>query len=277
MKRAARVVLWCAVLFFALQQAQVHAGFLWDALNWDGTDNVLKVGGGDVKAIYGGIYRWTGGNWHEETRKLDELTEDHAVVAIFKATALNGVSDESGDGEITGYLALKVAQVTHTGYKFTAPASPGWDPFGKLAANEALQVWFDTAENFTYADADGRGDDVHSAVWGNLFGGFGFVGTSAVEAWATETSLTIYGGLNLTQNPGGFPFVKRQSPLPPHPWVDLSIHAFGLGTTPQGNWTLSGNDELKFRLTPEPGTVTALLAMGGAAGLGLALRRRKGA
>jgi len=217
----------------------------------------------------------------------DDLNEGDIVVAILKATKVvspitgsDGVTDNNYSGELTKYLALQVHTKGSNFYTFRAGNTDYWDPFGKLKAGEVLGIWLEGEKDFTvghpiFGIKDGnRGNEVGMATDGSLFATFG-LDSQAFRGYFTDFSLTLRGGLVVKQNPLDLYWLGVPNPL--GGTAHLAIHNLFLATAATSNtdWDFFATDAEEFRVTPEPGTMTALLAMGGAAGLGLALRRRK--
>jgi hypothetical protein len=217
------------------------------------------------------------------------------VVVILKATKIAspltpvaGIPDSSYTGELTKYLAVQIAQIDGNMYKFQAGGTDSWDPFGKLKTGEVLGIWLETTKDFTVghpiSGSGSRSDDVGYATDGDLLATFGiaelgdFVGVYGSFGIPPQIVLSLGGGLKVMQNPLGLHWLG-ESVVPGGPKFDLALTSlsFGpVGEKPAGSvWDAFGADSEKFRVIPEPGTMTALLAMGGAAALGLALRRRK--
>jgi len=209
------------------------------------------------------------------------------VVAILKATKVvspitgsGGVTDNNYTGELTKYLALQVQSKEGNVYTFGAGNTSGWDPFGKLQAGEVLGIWLEGAKDFTVGHPifgnknNSRQDEADMATDGPLFATFG-LDSQAFIGYFSPASLTLSGGLVVKQNPLGLYWLGV--PNPEGGTAHLAIENLNLGGKASLNtdWDFFANDAETFRVTPEPGTMTALLAMGGAAALGLALRRRK--
>jgi hypothetical protein len=220
-------------------------------------------------------YQWNG------------LNVNDIVVVVLKATKVDsakapgGIVDSSYEGELTKYLALQIASVGSGYYTFKAGISDGWDPFGKLKKGEVMAIWLDGEKDFTVGHPiygnknNSRQDEVDWATDGLPFATFGLDGQDFRGYFSSPFSLTLWGGLVVKQNPLGLYWLGVPNPL--GGTADLAIHNLSLGddATSNTDWDAFASDAERFRVTPEPGTITALLAMGGAAGLGLALRRRK--
>ena len=207
------------------------------------------------------------------------------VVAILKATKVvspitgpGGVTDDYYTGELTKYLALKVVGKSNNVYTFGAGDTNYWDPFGVLKAGEVLGIWLETSKDFQVnAPIQGSGDrgtDVSWATDGMLFATFGIGEVEGSFAGALP-KLIVDGGFTVEQNPLNLQWLGVPLGSQTFDLVLTGLTFNAVGENAGSAWDSYGNDAERFRVTPEPGTITALLAMGGAAGLGLALRRRK--
>ena len=261
-----------------------QATYVWDLLKYDGTPNVLKMKG------WGAVYKWTGSSWQDAGDiALNALTTDHLLVMVMRAFKVNGLDVSSGyDGEITAYMALRIAQVELGKYVLGPHLRAEKDPFEKLTSHQVLALYFDTNQDF--GQGSGRVDSVNRATSGVLKAIWGYPVPTDPEVYVDgnkgaigDTSyINFLGGLEWLVNNFGYSFLPVDNPaLDGTQTVSVNFYQVQLGN-PQGtpsppgpDWIFSLQDEFTFRLVPEPGTLTALLAMGGAAGLGLALRRRK--
>ena len=256
-----------------------QAAFVGDLIDYQGGLNKVFTTG--LAGVYDKYkqqksgYQWNG------------LNEGDIVVVVLKATkvvsskAPGGVEDPLYDGELTKYLALQIGSVEPDGYyTFKAGTSDGWDPFGKLKNGEVMGIWLEGQKDFTigypiFGNKDNdRQDEVEMATDGLLFATFG-LDSQAFKGYFTPVSLSLTGGLVVKQNPLNLYWLGVPNPL--GGTAHLAIENLNLGgkASSDTDWDAFANDSETFRVIPEPGTVTALLAMGGAAGLGLALRRRK--
>jgi hypothetical protein len=255
-----------------------QAAFVGDLIDYQGGLNTVYTTG------LAGVYDEN--KQAKSNYKWNSLVVGDIVVAVLKATKVDsakapgGVVDSSYEGELTKYLALQIASVGSGYYTFTAGTSDGWDPFGELKNGEVMAIWLEGEKDFTvghpiYGNKNGsRQDEVDRATDGSLFATFGLDGQD-FKGYFTPNSLTLWGGLVVKKNPLNLYWLGV--PNPEGGTADLAIENLNLGgnATPNTDWDAFANDSETFRVTPEPGTMTALLAMGGAAGLGLALRRRK--
>jgi hypothetical protein len=210
------------------------------------------------------------------------------VVAILKATKVvspitgsGGVLDHQYDGELTKYLALKVVGESNNVYTFGAGDKDKWDPFGVLKAAEVMGIWLDTNKQFTagapISGSGNRGTDVSWATDAMLFATFGIGEIGEVKGYFAGPSpiLIVEGGFTVQRNPLNLQWLGVPLGSKTFDLVLTGLTFNKVGENAGSAWDSYGSDAERFRVTPEPGTVTALLAMGGAAGLGLALRRRK--
>ena len=259
-----------------------HGAYVGSLIDYRGGSNTLYATG--LAAVYDS----------EKKPKLnyewDDLNVGDIVVVILKATKIEsdlapapGITDDVYTGEWTKYLALQIQSKETYGtgfgkYTFTGGSSPGWDPFEKLMAGEVMGIWLDEQKDFAvnapiYGTKNGsRWDEVDGATDGALFATFGL---GAVDGYYTPFTLTLLGGVTVVRNPLNLQWVKVSNPL--GGTTDLAIAGLVLSgkAVNESDWDYFASNSERFRVTPEPGTVTALLAMGGAAGLGLALRRKK--
>jgi hypothetical protein len=255
-----------------------QAAFVGDLIDYQGGLNKVFTSG--LAGVYDEYKKQKSGyQW-------DGLNVNDIVVVVLKATkvvsskAPGGVADPLYEGELTKYLALQIASKGSNYYTFKAGTSDGWDPFGKLKNGEVMGIWLEGQKDFTtgspiFGIKDGnRGNEADMATDGSLFATFG-LDSQAFRGYFSEFSLTLRGGLDVNENPLGLYWLGVPNPL--GGTADLAIHNLFLATDATSNtdWDFFASDAEEFRVTPEPGTMTALLAMGGAAGLGLALRRRK--
>jgi hypothetical protein len=259
-----------------------QGAYVWDLLKYDGTVNVLNMRG------WGAVYKWTGSSWQEEGDiALNALTTDHLLVMVMRAFKVNGLDVSGYSGEITAYLALRIAQVVPGKYVL-GPHGESNDPFNKLTSHQVLALYFDTNQDF--AQGGDRDDSVTRATSGNLKAIWGYRVPTDPEVYVDgnrgalgdTTYINFLGGLEWLVNNFGYSFLPVDNPaLLGTETVSVNFYEVqlvnpeGTPSPPGPNWIFRLQDEFTFRLVPEPGTVTALLAMGGAAGLGLALRRRK--
>ncbi|MCS7338974.1 MAG: PEP-CTERM sorting domain-containing protein, partial [Verrucomicrobiae bacterium] len=196
--------------------------------------------------------------------------------------------DHSYAGEFTGYLALRVKEVKGAPdfyYVFDVGTVNGWDPFGKLQANEALAIYLEPTKDFNVnAPITGSGIRLTDVAWatdGSLFATFGFgsVGPSEeVRGFYSAVNLTILGHLEVLQNPGAWQWLGVVS-LPAVGSVtnDLALDnlTFTRPAPSSAAWDSKTDDGLRFRLVPEPATLASLFGLGAAGGLGWIFRRRK--
>jgi hypothetical protein len=217
-----------------------------------------------------------------------DLGEGDIVVAILKATKVvspitgpGGVTDDYYTGELTKYLALKVVGKSNNVYTFGAGNTSGWDPFGKLEAGEVLGIWLETSKDFQVnAPIQGSGDRGTDVSWATdtmLFATFriGDVKGVSLEVFPGLHTLQLNGGFTVQRNPLNLQWLGVPLGSQTFDLVLTGLTFNAVGDNAGSAWDSYGNDAERFRVTPEPGTITALLAMGGAAALGLALRRRK--
>jgi len=270
MKRTCMALAIFVTLVAGVQLQPAQGAVLWNALKWDGTDNVFTHGLIDsTRTIVGQVYE---GNNPKTITDFGQLLVGDVLVMVGRASLVNLVSWQGADDEFTFYSAFKVVEKGSGTILFGPGGSDNWDPLGMLKSDEMLRIYYEGQQDVTLTD---RVQDLSFATDGTLFGGFGnrtISGTWTSDTLQIGVSPAQY--LELVHNPENYPFIPVGSDAFGN--VHLMITSLGLSTTDQGDWDLRGTDSLTFRLTPEPGTVTALLAMGGAAGLGLALRRRKG-
>ena len=277
-----RVAILTGFVASVLVTGTAQATYVWELLKYDGTVNVLKMEG------WGAVYKWTGSTWHDAGDiALNNLSTDHLLVMVMRAFKVNGFDVSSGyDGEITAYMALQIAEVGLGKYVFGPPGTT--DPFGKLGPQQVLALYFHTNQDF--GQGSSRLDSVDRATNGDLKAIWGYPVATDPEVYVdgnmgaigATTYINFLGGLEWLVNNFGYSFLPVDNPaLLGTQTVSVNFYQVqlvnpepGLGS-PGPNWIFTLQDEFTFRLVPEPGTMTALLAMGGAAGLGLALRRRK--
>jgi len=258
-----------------------QGGYVWNLLKYDGTVNVLNMRG------WGAVYRWYENTWQDaDDIALNDLSTDQLLVMVMRAFKVNGLDVSGYSGEITAYMALRIAQVVPGKYVFGPPGTT--DPFGKLGPQQVLAFYFDTNQDFD--QGDDRQDSVTRATSGNLKAIWGYPGPTDPEVYVEgnkgsllgNTYINFLGGLEWLVNNFGYSFLPVDNPaLLGTQTVSVNFYGVqllnpeGTPSPPGPNWIFTLEDEFTFRFVPEPGTMTALLAMGGAAALGLALRRRK--
>ena len=257
-------------------QASASATFVGDLIKYDGvTVNTVNA------ANFAGVYR--SGLW--VNIGFNQMQVGDHLVAVLKGYIVNGFADTQYTGEFTGYLVLQVSKVL-SGLKWYEFTHPSVDPFSKLdlTKKEALVLYVHASADFgdgkNFDSLGTRLTDVEKATNGSLFGSFGFQnvpGMSApfIGANFTASDIELLGGLNVVNSPWGFPGVQNPADSELFNSLGLDISFPNSNAGYKGEWLWSSADAITFRVTPEPGTMTALLAMGGAAALGLALRRRK--
>ena len=257
-------------------QASASATFVGDLIKYDGvTVNTVNA------ANFAGVYR--SGSW--VNIGFNQMQVGDHLVAVLKGYIVNGVGDNLYTGEFTGYLVLRVSEV-FSGLKWYQFTHPSVDPFSilDLTKKEALVLYVDASADFAdgenFYSLGARSTDVQNATNGSLFGSFGFQnvpGMSAplIGANFTASGIELLGGLNVVNSPWGFPGVQNPAASKRFNSLGLHISFPNPNAGDKKDWLWSSADAITFRVTPEPGTMTALLAMGGAAALGLALRRRK--
>jgi hypothetical protein len=260
-----------------------QGAYVWDLLKYDGTVNVLNMRG------WGAVYKWTGSSWQDEGDiALNALTIDHLLVMVMRAFKVNGLDVSGYSGEITAYMALRIAQVVPGKYVLGPHLRPEKDPFEKLTSHQVLALYFDTTKDF--GQGNNRQDSVDRATSGVLKAIWGYRVPTDPEVYVDgnigaiggTTYINFLGGLEWLVNNFGYSFLPVDNPaLLGTQTVSVNFYEVQLVNPqeplepPGPYWIFNLQDEFTFRLVPEPGTMTALLAMGGAAALGLALRRRK--
>lgn len=272
----------CVLVIFSLCASAAQAAFVGDLINYAGYENTVST------TALGGLYKKVSGSWVQDDHTLpNNLTTDHAIVAVLKATKVYnwpihpGVTDDAYTGEFTAYLALKVVNVTGNQIIFGAGTSSGWDPFGKLGANEVLGIWLEGTKDFSVnapiAGSGNRAVDVSWASDGSLFATFGF-GPEPLEdkavGYVSGVLLSVDAKLEVLQNPMNLNWLTVSNYLGPNHLVINSLF-FHTYPPPGAAWRFGAGDQMRFRVTPEPGSLAVLAGLGLAGAVGLGLRRRR--
>lgn len=288
MKRVVTLSVIAAVAL--LGQGIAQAAYVRDLIVYDGitenqvsTTNLARVFAADGTPV---------------SPNFDQLVVGDILVAVLKGYQLNGVMDNVYGGELTALLGLKVTSKNSTlkTYEF-GPVDP-W-PFGRYGIpapsdlNIVLEIWTEPTKDFAVGKPLGSlgnvGLDVQAARDGTLFAAFGFgsavdgqpMGTPRLLGYYSNSLISLRGGLNVRQigpEVGVFPGVTNPVTLGQNSLAISiefrNIQGQNLGGAPLP-WSFGSEDVITFRVTPEPGTLAALLSFGAAGGLGLAIRRRR--
>ncbi|MCS7236761.1 MAG: hypothetical protein NZ899_00645 [Thermoguttaceae bacterium] len=271
-----------------------EAAYVRDLIRLDGSINTIAV---ELRA---GVWRVGVGGALEPAgdTAFSRRVTNEVVIGIFRATAVNGVSDFQG--ELTGYFGFWIDSASYSftaqvgrilGTKIAADYPLGAlrrsDPFGILGGLAAIAVFFDPIPDLT-----GPGTsipvDVSAATDGQIFASFGFqpaadrdlggaTGPAGAAAWwrlAAGDRLETWGGLNLTA--AGPEYDKLVFPGVSNPLTgQLNSLGFRFGFVPAtgGPWPWGGAGTLELRVVPEPPT-GGLLACLILSGLGVVASRR---
>lgn len=274
-----------AVLIFAC--SAVRASYVGDLIRCDGSLNSIFV---ELRA---GVWRPSGSEGTlvmSADTSFSSRVPNEVIIGVFRAIAINGVSNFSG--EFTGYFAFGISSAQHTFSTLIGPLATkvradyslgplaASDPFSVVGGVVALAAFLDPTPEFG-SPGSGIPGDVVAATDGQVLGTFGFLpaadkdlggapgDASAGAVWqrALSDRLQMSGGLNLAEIGPDFSeliFTGVSNPLSGQ--VNSLAFRFEFVRANSGPWPWGGEGSLEFRVVPEPssGLVMGGLILGGA-------------
>jgi hypothetical protein len=292
MRRYLFSVLAAAIVLCAASQASA-AIYPWEAIDWTG-QYVTKIKFTNNEVVWS-----TADNQFKPANYTPAVGD--VVYQILTATTIvweTGGGDivkwtSSDAGELTAYAVAKITgfdSATNT-YTF-GPFGSGTDALNySWGPNEVVALFFDTNKNYT-ANSGSRLTDRQRATDGTLFATFGFgpaidagqggaTGTPFLQSQVLSASpLSVFtsGGLNVKSLGAAFAtIVFLPVDLPGYNFSATLQSNIQVASPANSNWPLKSEDPFRIRPTPEPGTLSALLGIVAAGGLGFLRRRRIGA